>query len=112
MGKLSLVILVLAVAGNLSFAQGQQVLAPEKEQHSGHLQKVDHSTSNSTIHTFVCRRCGSENHLEWEFPAREKGLQMIPHCGFCGKKYWPNFKPSGFLERSYCSLKSPEPGLN
>jgi hypothetical protein len=53
------------------------------------------------IHRYLCRRCGSENQMDWAFPMN-KELELIPHCSFCGKKYWPKFKPTGLLERTYC----------
>ena len=58
------------------------------------------------IHQYICRRCGSENQMDWSFPMK-KELELIPHCSFCGKKYWPKFKPFGLLERTYSYRSKP-----
>ncbi len=53
-------------------------------------------------HSYTCGRCGSENHLDWRLNFKQGGMGFIPHCQFCGKKYWPKFKPSNAIKRTYC----------
>ena len=86
-----------------TYAQEQLVKKPEAPIiNTESLQQPQHRSSNQLKHIFVCQRCGSENQLNWAFPVDNKNLQLIPHCGFCGKKYWPKFKPTGMLQRTYC----------
>jgi transcription elongation factor Elf1 len=85
-----------------SFAQGQALKKEEHKKDVEHVENISKPTSNTIIHKFLCRRCGSENQVKWSFPGKNKHLELIPHCGFCGKKYWPKFKPTGMLERTYC----------
>ena len=104
----------MAASGILAFAQNQP---PEPKLHSeSKLQespeqdrKAVQSTSNTLMHKFNCRRCGSENHFVWGLSNEKKGSDLIPHCIHCGKKYWPKFKPSGFLERIYCNNQESVP---
>ena len=103
---LYLALFTVMITFGSALAQDQKVKEEGKSEHMEQFHKNHKPTSNSLIHTFVCRRCGSENKLEWGFPATDKNLQLIPHCGFCGKKYWPKFKPTGMLERTYCRTES------
>jgi hypothetical protein len=102
---------VLLFSGSV-YAQEQIVVKPETPIiNTESLQQPQRRSSNELIHKFVCQRCGSENQLNWAFPVDNKNLQLIPHCGFCGKKYWPKFKPTGMLQRTYCRAALP-PGLS
>lgn len=74
----------------------------------------DHSDGQAgeqAIHRYICQRCGTENQMDWSFQAMGRHLELIPHCGYCGKKYWPKFKPSGLLERTYCREVFSKPSL-
>ncbi len=62
------------------------------------------------IQWYNCQRCGSENQVNWSLNQLEQGLEFIPHCNFCGKKYWPKFTPSSAIQRTYC-LQGQTPGL-
>ena len=97
---LILFLLVMSVAN--ATAQEVQVENLSKK-YFEHVQDNIKSSSNDLLHRYMCRRCGSENQMDWTLP-KDKKLELIPHCGFCGKKYWPKFKPTGFLERTYSRL--------
>ena len=107
MHRLYLFLFVIVFAA--STAYGQQLTESEKAAPTEEkIPKVDHPASNTLKHIFLCQRCGSENILNWGFPSENEGIELIPHCNFCGKKYWPKFKPSGMLERTYCSSETIE----
>jgi len=103
---LYLVLITVMLTCASIFAQGQNAKSKKQAKKVEHLKNTAKPTSNSMIHIFVCRRCGSENQLEWGFPMINKQLELIPHCGYCGKLYWPDFKPTGLLERTYCRAGS------
>lgn len=111
MGRLLSLLLVLAASSTLAFAQNQPAELKLQEP-SAKVKKAVQSTSNTLMHKFTCRRCGSENHFEWGMSTEKKESDLIPHCIHCGKKYWPKFKPSGFLDRIYCNKQgvTPLPG--
>jgi DNA-directed RNA polymerase subunit RPC12/RpoP len=67
---------------------------------------IENPNNEDMFHRYICRRCGTENQIDWSLTASDKELDLIPHCHFCGKKYWPKFKPSGFLQRTFSSLGS------
>jgi len=105
-----LYILVSLMLANVTAISAQEVQANNVRK--GDTEQVhDHKKvpAEGLIHQYICRRCGSENQIDWSFPMN-KELELIPHCSFCGKKYWPKFKPSGLLQRTY-SLNTPhQPG--
>ncbi len=101
-----LYILVISMLASVTAISAQ-------EAHANNVQKApteqihdnDKAFSKDLIYHYICRRCGSENQMDWSLPMT-KELELIPHCSFCGKKYWPKFKPTGLLERTY-SLNNP-----
>ena len=95
-----IILLLLTVSVSAINAQDVQADNFQKKAVKQLIENGDQSIEHDLIHTYICRRCGSENQLEWAI-TKQKTLELIPHCGFCGKKYWPKFKPSGFLERTY-----------
>jgi len=103
MGKLLGIILAVTMVSSLSFAQEQTLAPTPKSQPTIQVEKVPVTIPNNLIHKFNCRRCGSENHFQWRPTDEKQTLEIIPHCQHCGKKYWPKFKPSGFLDRIYCT---------
>lgn len=105
MHRFYILLFVCFMAINAASAQEKKVEEEHKES-SEQLRTTPKSTTNSLIHKFVCQRCGSENQLDWGFPVNNKNLELIPHCNFCGKKYWPKFKPTGLLQRTYCHAES------
>jgi len=54
---------------------------------------------------YTCQRCGSENQVSWAQAIESP--ELIPHCNYCGKKYWPKFKPANAIPRTYCRLNLP-----
>ena len=60
--------------------------------------------SDDQVHRYTCQRCGSENQLLWSTDSNSKNPELVPHCNFCGKKYWPKFKPANSVPRMYCRL--------
>ena len=56
-----------------------------------------------SMKVYICQRCGSENHINWNKPFSSSAF--LPHCDACGKKYWPKFKPSSAIKRMYCSIE-------
>jgi len=89
-------LVVSVVNSNAQEVQAENI--PKK--HLEILQDNDNFSDKDLLHRYICRRCGSENQMDWTIPVHKR-LELIPHCEFCGKKYWPKFKPSGFLERTY-----------
>ena len=76
------------------------------------VEKINKPTNQLEGHVFMCQRCGTENVMEWNVEASDESVDLIPHCTFCGKKYWPKFKPSGFLMRSFCDATTVESRLD
>ncbi len=105
-----LYILVILMLASVTAISAQEVQANNVQKRDSEKILEHHKDpSEFLIHRYICRRCGSENQMDWSF-AMNKELELIPHCGFCGKKYWPKFKPFGLLERTY-SLNTPhQPG--
>ncbi len=97
--------MVLVLMGFTTIKAQQIVVGGEtKAQSEEQLKPVKKTIVKPTdlMNRSYCRRCGSENHMKWSFPLN-KDQKLIPHCEFCGKKYWPKFKPSDFIERTYSS---------
>ena len=96
-----LYILFISMSVSVTAISAQEVQAENiQKEHKEQVLDNDKAHANELIHRYICRRCGSENQMDWTFTMGEK-LELIPHCSFCGKKYWPKFKPSGLIERTY-----------
>jgi uncharacterized protein with PIN domain len=87
----------------------QEVQAENLNQETAEkLEKINKPSNHQEGHIFMCQRCGTENVMDLNVEASAESVDLIPHCTFCGKKYWPKFKPSGFLMRSFCKAQVKE----
>jgi len=109
-----LVLMVLFIGLSISYGYSQQTSTDVKEmsEHAADIalpvikpleQTLQKKQMQEALKTYICQRCGSENQIDWSQPFSSSAF--LPHCGACGKKYWPKFKPSSAIQRMYCSVQ-------
>ena len=78
--------ILFLLVGSVVNSNAQEVQAENiPKEHLEIPQDNDNSSANELLHRYICGRCGSENQMDWTIP-KDKRLELIPHCGFCGKK--------------------------
>jgi len=98
-----LCIILISLCLSATAVNAQDVQAENfQNEHSQKVNSVEQTPLEEAGHKYICQRCGTENLMNWSFSSLDEHLDLIPHCTFCGKKYWPKFKPSGFLQRTFC----------
>ena len=109
-----LILLVVGFFSHSALSQQQDLDRDQQQASSSEQPAIDQNDqeksgkillfSDEKVHIYTCQRCGSENQLQWSAAGNLKSDELVPHCDFCGKKYWPKFKPANSVPRMYCAL--------
>lgn len=106
-----LILAMFLLSGGISL-HAQQVSAESNSHTSSPPQSweinedlLDMPGNEQDYEKYTCQRCGSENLIyRGASGVSEVSPLVIPHCIYCGKKYWPKFTPSSIIQRTYCAL--------